>query len=147
VARKRDRSLDASGQPKIYEPSDPRLRAYDRGVGTLSVDGELVGHLASVVGEMRFPSRQPWPWFVVVWLDGTKENTFEDYGPGWYTVRELDAGRFDHHGPSVSFEKRFFGIRLRGSKIGEPMSFDFAWLPPEIAARRWNELGLLDADF
>jgi hypothetical protein len=147
VTRNRERSLDATGQPKVYKPADPLLRSYDHAVGTLSVDGAVVGHLASVVGEMRFPSRQPWPWFVVVWLDGTKENSFEDYGPGWYTVRELDAGRFEFHWPSVSVERRFFRFRLRSSKPGAPMTFDFALLPPEIADRRWKELRLVDSDF
>jgi hypothetical protein len=28
------------------------LRAYDHGVGTLSIDGVLQGHLASVVGKI-----------------------------------------------------------------------------------------------
>lgn len=147
VTRDRDRSLDATGQPKIYKPADPLFRAYDHGVGTLAVDGELVGHLASVVLEMQFPSRQPWVWFVIVWLDGSREFKFEDYGPGWYTVRELDAGYFEHHAPSVTLEKRILGLRFLSSKPGQPMTFDFAWLPPDLAARRWHELGLVDADF
>jgi hypothetical protein len=128
-------------------PADPLLRAYDRAVGTLSVDGELVGHLASRVLEMRFPSRQPWVWFVIVWTDGRREFKFEDYGPGWYIVRELDAGYFEHHGPSVSVGKRFFGVRYQLVKPGSPTTFDFAWLPPDLAARRWEELELVDSDF
>ena len=134
-------------QPKVYEPAEPQLRAYDRGVGTLAVNGELVGHLASVVLEMRFPSRQPWVWFVIVWLDGSREFKFEDYGPGWYTVRELDAGRFEHHGPSVTTEKLVLGLRSMSTRPGKHVTFDFAWLPPDLAARRWDELGLVEADF
>jgi hypothetical protein len=147
VKRNGDRSFDRTEQPKIYRPADPLLRAYDRAVGTLSVDGDLVGHLASRVIEMRFPSRQPWVWFVIVWTDGRREFKFEDYGPGWYTVRELDAGLFEHHGPSVTVEKRFLGLRLQSIKLGPPTTFDFAWLPPDLAARRWDELGLVDSDF
>ena len=147
MTRNRDRSLDARGQPKVYELADPSLRTYDHGVGTLSVDGELVGHLASVVLEMSFPSRQPWIWFVIVWLDGSREFKFEDYGPGWYTVRELDAGYFEHPGPSVTVEKRVLGLRLWSSKPGKPQIFDFTWLPADLAVRRWHELGLADADF
>lgn len=147
MTRNRDRSLDATGQPKLYEPADPLLRAFDHGVGTLSLDGEVVGHLASVVGKMRFPTRQPWPWFVVVWLDGSKEDSFEDYGPSWYTVRELDAGRFEFHGPSAFSDHRFFGIRVRSSKPGPPTTFEFTWLPSDVAAQRWHELGLVDDDF
>ena len=39
-----------------YELPDPTLSAYDRGVGTLSVGGEIQAHLASVVGEIKFPA-------------------------------------------------------------------------------------------
>lgn len=147
MTRNGDQSLEATGQPRIYELPDPLLRAYQHGVGTLSVDGDLVGHLASVVLEMRFPRRQPWVWFVIVWLDGSREFKLEDYGPSWYIVRELDKGYFEHHGPSVTTEKRVFGIPLVSSKPGSPVTFDFAWLPPDIASRRWDELGLVDADF
>ncbi len=55
-----------------------------------------------------------WPWFVVVWVDGPKERSFEDYGPKWYTVRELDAGYLDHYGQD-----------------GREQIFEFAWLPPD----------------
>jgi len=130
-----------------YQLPDPKLRAYDHGLGTLSVAGEVVGHLASVVMEMQFPPRQPWIWYVIVWSDGTREFKFEDYGPGWWTARELDAGYFDHHGPSVHSEKRLFGIRLQAKTLGPPMKFDFAWLPKEVAAQKWKEIGLVDADF
>ncbi|WP_298133017.1 hypothetical protein [Micropruina sp.] len=111
-----------------YQLPDPDLTAYDHGVGTLIRDGEPVGHLASVRLEMTFPGRQWWPWFVIVWKDGTKERSFEDYGPLWPTVRELDAGYFDRRGD--------------GAEV-----YSFAWLPPEEAARTWLELGLTDDDF
>lgn len=39
-----------------YALPDPELRAYDHGVGTLRVDGELRGYLASVAMRMAFPS-------------------------------------------------------------------------------------------
>jgi hypothetical protein len=116
-------------------------------LGTLHVDGELKGYLASVVGDMRFPSREPWPWFVIVWTDGTKELSFEDYGPGWWTVRELDAGYLQHFGPSAMRERRIFRMRFVSGRMGPPCLFDFAWLPPEEAAAKWQELGLVDAEF
>ncbi|WP_157803668.1 hypothetical protein [Luteimicrobium subarcticum] len=118
-------------------------------MGTLHVGGILMGHLASVVGEITFPGRSPWPWFVIVWADGTKEPAFEDYGPAWYTVRELDAGHLDHHGPSVLLEERrgvFGGVSQRWGP-GPPVVFDFAWLPRDEAASMWQVLGLRDADF
>ena len=131
----------------VYALPDPELRSYDHGLGTLRVDGELKGYLASIVGKMRFPSVQLWPWFVVVWADGAKENPFEDYGPSWWAVRELDAGYLQHYGPSVSSEQRFFGKRFAGSVRGQPCRFEFEWLPPAEAASKWQELGLVDSDF
>lgn len=122
-----------------YALPDPELRSYDHGLGTLRVDGELQGYLASIVGKMRFPSVQLWPWFVVVWADGAKEDPFEDYGPNWLTVRELDAGYLQYFGPSVK--------RFAGSVPGPPRRFEFEWLPPAEAASKWHELGLVDTDF
>lgn len=136
----------AKGQTAAdYTLSDPELRAYDRGLGTLRVDGVLRGHLASVVLKMTFPPNQLWPWFVLVWADGSKERSFEDYGPGWWTVRELDAGRLDHHGPSVT--RRILGKWIVVNTPGPPCLFDFEWLPPAEAAMKWQELGLVDTDF
>lgn len=137
----------SADEDRIYELPDPELRAYDHGVGTLSVNGELKGHLASVLGEMKFPSRQPWPWFVIVWADGTKEHPFEDYGPGWHTVRELDAGHLDYFGPSVPGQTRFLWMTFHHSHSGPPCAYDFAWLPADEAAEKWAELGLVDSDF
>lgn len=132
-----------------YELPDPTLRAYNHGIGTLSVGGEVRGYLASVVGEIKFPGRAPWPWFVIVWLDGTKERSFEDYGPHWYTVRELDSGYLDHYGPATPKERRWgwFGRTLKYTQQGEPRRYEFAWLPTDEAAEQWVELGLTDNDF
>lgn len=130
-----------------YVLPDPELRSYDHGLGTLRVDGKLEGYLASVVSKMRFPSAQLWPWFVIVWVDGAKENSFEDYGPDWWTLRELDAGYLEHHGPSVTSERRFLGMRFASSVPGPPRRFEFEWLPPAEAASKWQELGLVDSDF
>lgn len=147
VTRNRDRSLDATGQPKVYQPVDPSLRTYDHRLGSLILDGSAVGHIASVVGEMRFPARQPWVWFIVVWLDGSREFPFEDYGPGWYTIRELDAGYLAYHLPSKMTEKRFFGRRLVSGTPGTSREFKVEWLPADKAASQWEELGLVDEDF
>ncbi len=130
-----------------YVIPDPELRSYDHGLGTLRFDGEVEGYLASILGKMRFPSAQFWPWFVVVWVDGAKENPFEDYGPNWWTVRELDAGYFQHYGPSVRRDQRFFWKRIKYSVPGPLRRFDFEWLPPAEAASKWQELGLVDSDF
>jgi hypothetical protein len=116
-------------------------------LGTLCVDGDLEGYLACVVGKMAFPEKAPWLWFVVVWADGTKENPMEDHRPRWWTVRELDAGRLEYHGPSSHRETRFLGFRFTSSLPGPPRVFDFVWLPAAEARQKWLELGLVDSDF
>ena len=144
----RDRSPGILAVVDRYQLPDPTLRAYDHGVGELRVNGELRGYLASVVGQIKFPQRSPRPWFVRVWLDGTKERAEEDYGPGWHIVRELDAGYFDDFEPSIPMERRgAFGRTVQARTQGAPCRYDFAWLPPETAAAKWAELGLRDTDF
>lgn len=113
-----------------YVLPDPEMTAYDHGVGTLKVDGELRGYLASTLMTMSFPRGEWWPWFVVVWLDGTKERSEEDYGPEWYTVRELDAGFYECH-----------------TQEGNLQRFEFARLPRDKAAVMWEQLGLTPHDF
>ena len=130
-----------------YVPVDPTLAAYDHGLGALRFDGELQGYLASVLGEIQFPSRAPWVWFVVVRNDGTKETPFEDYGPGWPTVRELDSGFFDHFEQGTRTEGRFLGFTTVSEKRGAPCRYEFSWLPADEAAQKWTQLGLVDSDF
>lgn len=130
-----------------YELSEAQLRSYHRAVATLSVDGALVGHLASVVGSMVLPSNAPWPWFVIIWTDGTKEPPFEDYGPRWPVVRELEAGYLDHPGPSIPREGRFLGFRVTSRTPGPALRFDVDRLPAEVAEQTWARLGLTEDDF
>lgn len=71
-------------------------------------DGKVEGRVASTVGKFWSPSRPlTWQWcvwFIVVWSDGERESSFDDYPPAWLTVNELKAGRFawddddSHHG-------------------------------------------------
>lgn len=128
-----------------YELPDPQLRAYDHGLGKLLVDGELKGYLASVL--LTLLDGRPWPWFVVVWADGRKERSFEDYGPAWCTVSELEAGYFDGFGPSVTRTAHFLGRTFESATSGDPQRFDFMRLPPDEASALWLELGLSDEDF
>lgn len=131
-----------------YELPDPTLRAYDHGVGELRFKGELRGYLASAVGEIKFPGRSPWPWFVLVWADGTKERSFEDYGPDWLTVRKLESGYFDHREEVITEERRgWFGFTTSRIAYGAPRRYDFVWLPAADAAAKWIELGLQESDF
>jgi len=141
------RELFSDQMPPDYELLDPSLSAYDHGLGELRVEGVLKGYLASVRLEMVFPARQWWVWFVVVWADGRRERPLEDYGPKWLIVRELDAGYFDHFGPTTMTPRpsRFFArFDVQG---GEPQVYGFAWLPAGEAAAKWQELGLNDDDF
>jgi hypothetical protein len=151
MAGRRSRTSGTSQKQRkasAYTLLDPKLRAYDHGVGTLRMDGELKGYLASIVGEMRsIGPGEPWPWFVVVWADGTKESPFEDHGPKWLTVRELDAGWFEHYGQGARKTRRFFGKLFVTTTRGLTCRFDFDWLPVDEAADRWKELKLVDADF
>lgn len=128
-----------------YRPADPRLAAYDHGLGTLRLDGELRGYLACYLGG-ELP-HDPRPWFVVVWNDGTKEKPFGDHGPQWSTVRTLDAGFFDHVEQGTTVEGRFLGFRSLRSIPGPPCRYEFAWLPAADAATTWQRLGLVDDDF
>lgn len=116
--------------PPDYDLPDPDLAAYDHGLGELRLNGELKGYLASVRLEMSFPARQWWPWFVIVWTDRGKDRAFEDYGPKWLTVRELDAGYFEHYPESG------------GAEV-----YEFSWLTPDEAGVKWPELGLTEDDF
>ncbi|WP_345802884.1 hypothetical protein AAIB33_07320 [Microbacterium sp. AZCO] len=87
---------------------DASLDAFRGGVAVLTRDGKVEGHVASTVGTFWSPSRlftrQWWVWFIVVWSNGDREPSFEDYPPDWLTVNDLKAGRFlwndndDHHG-------------------------------------------------
>ena len=128
-----------------YSPADPQLSAFDHGLGTLRVDGELRAHLASYLGG-ELP-RDPRPWFVVLWNDGTKEKSFDDHGPSWRTVRELDAGYLNHHEQGTTTETRFLGFRTVTSTRGAPCRYEFEWLPADEAAKKWAQLGLVDSDF
>ena len=143
----RRRGIEPDGAADDFVLTGRLLRELDHGVGALRVDGVLKGHLASVVGEMRFPARQPWLWFVVIWLDGSREQSFEDYGPKWYTVRELDSGHFDYHEPSLGCEKTILGHRYYSTTQGPECLYEFAWLPMDRAVQMWQELGLRDSHF
>jgi len=147
MARKKDRALDADGEPQVYEPCDASLRSYHHAVWTLSIDGELHGHLACVVSEMMWPPRAPWLWFLVVWIDGRREPPFEDCGLGWYTLRDIDAGYLEYHLPSMTVEQRFLWARISADQHGAPRRYTVEGFPADLAAHRWDELRLQDDQF
>lgn len=40
--------------------------------------------------------RREWLWYRHNWLDGRQDQPREDYGPGWFSVAELELGRFGY---------------------------------------------------
>lgn len=131
-----------------YTLTDPTLSAFDRAVAELRIDGELRAYLACRL--LRFLSGDPWPWFVLVWPDGTKEWKQEDYGPWWDTVRELDAGFYTYYSkPTTVIPTRLFGRTLweRQSNSSPEVTYDVTWLPAPDAAEMWAQLRLKDSDF
>lgn len=135
-----------------YTPLDPELTSYDHGLAELRVDGQLRAYLAGrITGRAGFRGRgEPRPSFIMVWPDGRKETTEHDYGPGWMTVRELDAGTFTGPvNPARKRQLRIFGlfpitvVEFGGDTIG----YDVSWLEPDQAAELWVRLELTDSDF
>jgi hypothetical protein len=112
---------------------DVRLDAFDRGCLVLRRDGEIAGHVATSLSTFWSPGRpltlQQWVRFVVVWADGEKEPSFEDYPP-WTTVTEICNG--------------VFVWDVRGSHSDE---YTAEWLPDEEREARWAALGLTLDDF
>lgn len=133
-----------------YTPADPTLQCWDGGAAELRLDGELKAYLTCVVLEMRFPTRGPWFWYILVWPDGFKEYPQEDYGPEWDAVRELDAGYFIGPArPSTEYRSRFLGLDLGVARRSSPneVTYDVAWLPPTEAAAVWERFNLTREDF
>lgn len=74
---------------------DPALEVFDEGVGVLSRNGEIAGHVATIRSWFWSPfsplRRQWWVWYIVVWADGSRERSTEDYPP-WSAVKEMQDG-------------------------------------------------------
>jgi len=111
----------------------PELEAFDRGCLTLSRDGVLLGHVATAVSPFWSPGRpltiQQRVWLVVVWADGKKEWSEEDYPP-WTYVREIGEGKLEWPYP--------------GPREGV---YEVAWLVQGEREAKLLELGVTDADF
>jgi len=132
-----------------YMPDVARIRSWDHRVAELRIDGELQGHLACVVMTLGFTGDgAPWPWFVVVLPDGTKEPSEEDYGPDWWVVRDLDAGHYTREAEGTTRPRRLLGRRV--GTVYEPgpeVTYDVTWLDEEASREAWQRLGLTDRDF
>jgi len=73
-----------------------------------STEGWVEAYLTCQVIRMRsLPFlwvKREWLWYQVNWLDGRRDEPQEDYGPGWYTVAELEQGKFEYDGVDGEFD-------------------------------------------
>ncbi|MFE7408821.1 hypothetical protein [Isoptericola sp. NPDC057559] len=110
---------------------DPSLDVFDGGCLVLRRDGEVAGHVATMLGTFWSPGRpltvQQQVWLVVVWADGERERV-EDYPP-WSVVASIRAGEYvEDDGPH------------RGR-------YTVTWLPEVESEAMRAELGVTPADF
>jgi len=113
---------------------DETLDPFRDGVGVLTRDGVVAGHIATVLWHFVSPlsllQQQWWVWYIVVWADGTHERSAEEYPP-WLAVRELQDGYFE----------------FEGHKSPHNGCYDFAWLDPAEAVAVKEKLGIKTEDF
>lgn len=125
-------------EPRSEPDFGPELERFHNGLAVLLRDGEAVGHVASSLGYFtNRGGRQPWIWLVVVWSDGTKEDSVEDYAP-WSYVAEMRAGYFDW--PDGS------GM-MTGRKHGHVGRYEIEWVPRDRALAERERLGVSLEDF
>lgn len=113
---------------------DAAFEPFDGGVGVLSRDGVRAGHVAFVRGTYHGLLDRQWKWwiwYIVIWEDGTRERSQEDYEP-YLAVQEIQAGYLDVDAPA---NKSMYG------------RYDFVWLPREEAEATRARLGIQDSDF
>jgi hypothetical protein len=120
--------------PKRPEP-DPTLDPFDDGLAVLYRDGAVAGHIATSLGTFWSPfqpfSRHWWVWAVVVWNDGTKERSEEDYAP-WTFVADMTSGTYEWAGPTDDPRTGIYSIE---------------WVPEEEARHVRDQLGIRREDF
>lgn len=112
----------------VPPPPEPTLDPFEDGLAVLRLHGQVAGHVATTLGAFSTlfsRQQQPWVWFIVVWADGTREHSEEDYRP-WTFVREMQSGYFD--GPD--------GVR-----------YEAEWLAEPERTHMWDALGLAHDQF
>jgi hypothetical protein len=122
--------------PLVKPPlPDESLTQFDGGVGVLTRDGRAVGHVATTLTTFWSPfsplRMQWWVWYIVVWSDGEREPSTEDYPPDFLAVNEMKAGYMEVHSRDASRTGRY----------------DFSWLPKGNRAVTLAELGVRPSDF
>lgn len=80
-------------------PHDPRLDPFRDAVWELSRNGNVEAHLVTQVSHFRYwpfgRKRRECMWSKVCWLDGRQDVPEDDYGPEWYTVADLEQGKYE----------------------------------------------------
>lgn len=112
---------------------DPTIDPFVDGVGVLSRDGLAVSHVATTVSQFWSPfspfRMQWWVWYIVIWSDGEREPSTEDYPP-WSAVAEMRDG--------------FLDVQGTAARDGR---YDFSWLGADAATRERARLGVSAEDF
>lgn len=113
---------------------DPTLDPFRGGVAVLRRDGAVAGHIATQVGTfwapLGFSRRRQWcVWYIVVWANGDRERSAEDYLP-WTVVEEMLSGTFEEDADG----------KHRGN-------YTVDWLPAADSEKALSDLGIRPEDF
>lgn len=115
---------------------DPSLDPFRSGVGVLKREGTIAGYAATEVTWFWSPfsprRRQWWVWMIVVWADGAREPSIEDYPPWSFFVAGMKAGVL---------------VWRDVANRGRAGRYDFAFLPAEVALATRERLGISREDF
>lgn len=121
--------------PLVKPPiPDDTLTPFDGGVGVLRCGDEISGHVATTLGWFWSPfsplRKQWWVWYIVVWVDGARERSTEDYPP-FLAVNEMKDGH----------------LEVLSDDPARSGRYDFAWLPSEEGQAMLSLLNISDRDF
>jgi hypothetical protein len=115
---------------RLRRERDPALDRFREGVAVLrSEDGQIAGHLATVVDGFWSPFRpltwQERVWWLVTWSDGRRERIEEDYSH-WTIVEEVRRGQ----------------VELEVGPRAETAIFTVEWLEGEARSTAWASYGI-----
>lgn len=121
--------------PLIKPPhADPSLDRFIDGAGVLSSDGRELGIVFTAKTTFWSPSwplRRQWSiWYLVVWSDGERERSAEDYPP-FIAVEEMKSGHLIVESPD-------------GDRSGR---YDVRWLDARAACEARTRWSITPASF
>jgi hypothetical protein len=116
--------------PFIKQPiTSPDILMFDDGLAVMIRDGKQVGHIATSLSKFWSPFRplslQWWVWFIIVWEDGTKERSVEEYEP-WCYVNEMRDGK-------ITWE--------------DDVTYSLEWVPKDKVQSLYKKLNIKSEDF